>query len=298
MALQSSGAISLANIQTEFGGSHPISLSEYYGKDTVPSSGAISIGNFYGTSDSTATGGIITTSGAYTIHTFNSSSSFVLLSTTSIEYLVVGAGGGSGTLGGGGGDVRTGTLSNLAAGTYSITIGNGGAGCTTYGGTGGTGGTSTFSSISSAGGTGGMNYYTSSAGANLGNNAFGGDSGNGYSGSPVAYWTYGGGGGASADSTTAAGGLGVYSSISGSSVGYGGGGGGASYSQDGDWEGSSLNVPFGGGAKAGTIAPTDGVAARANSGGGGAPVQWHIDGPMSITGNEAGASGIIILRYS
>jgi|SaaInlStandDraft_4_1057021.scaffolds.fasta_scaffold18948_3 hypothetical protein len=52
MALQTSGAISLANIQTEFGGSNPISLSEYYGKDTVPSSGAISIGDFYGTSDS------------------------------------------------------------------------------------------------------------------------------------------------------------------------------------------------------------------------------------------------------
>ena len=31
MALQTSGAISLADIQTEFGGSTPISISEYYG---------------------------------------------------------------------------------------------------------------------------------------------------------------------------------------------------------------------------------------------------------------------------
>jgi hypothetical protein len=54
MALQSSGAISLSDIQTEFGGSNPISLSEYYGSDTVPSSGAISIGDFYGTSSSLA----------------------------------------------------------------------------------------------------------------------------------------------------------------------------------------------------------------------------------------------------
>ena len=30
MALQSSGAISLSDIQTEFGGGNPISLSEYY----------------------------------------------------------------------------------------------------------------------------------------------------------------------------------------------------------------------------------------------------------------------------
>ena len=49
MALQSSGPISLADIQTEFGGSNPIGLNEYYGVDTgIPSSGQISIGDFYG----------------------------------------------------------------------------------------------------------------------------------------------------------------------------------------------------------------------------------------------------------
>ena len=51
MALQTSGAISLNDIQTEFGGSNPISLSEYYGADSgIPASGAISIGDFYGAS--------------------------------------------------------------------------------------------------------------------------------------------------------------------------------------------------------------------------------------------------------
>lgn len=62
MALQTSGPISLANIQTEFGGSNPISLSEYYAGGTyvgagtsgtngaVPSSGTISLSKFYGTS--------------------------------------------------------------------------------------------------------------------------------------------------------------------------------------------------------------------------------------------------------
>ena len=49
MALQSSGAIKLSEIQTEFGGSNPISLSEYYGSDTVPESGVISLSDFYGT---------------------------------------------------------------------------------------------------------------------------------------------------------------------------------------------------------------------------------------------------------
>jgi len=56
MALQASGAISFQDIQDEFGGSHPISFSEYYGGgDKVPAganpgiatSGAININSFY-----------------------------------------------------------------------------------------------------------------------------------------------------------------------------------------------------------------------------------------------------------
>ena len=52
MVLQTSGAISMQNIQDEFGGAHPISLSEYYSAASgVPASGAISISNFYGKSN-------------------------------------------------------------------------------------------------------------------------------------------------------------------------------------------------------------------------------------------------------
>jgi hypothetical protein len=59
MPLQSTGAISLANIQTEFGGSDPISINEYYlngiyttgtGATGIPTSGTISLNNFYGKS--------------------------------------------------------------------------------------------------------------------------------------------------------------------------------------------------------------------------------------------------------
>lgn len=51
MALQTSGAISLANVQTEFGGVNPISISEYYGKVAgIPASGTISLSHFYGKS--------------------------------------------------------------------------------------------------------------------------------------------------------------------------------------------------------------------------------------------------------
>lgn len=51
MVLQSSGSISLLNIQTEFGGSNPIAISEYYAVASgIPSSGTISFYQFYGKS--------------------------------------------------------------------------------------------------------------------------------------------------------------------------------------------------------------------------------------------------------
>lgn len=59
MVLQSSGAISLNDIQNEFGGANPIGLNEYYrggsyvpnitANNSIPTSGAISLSNFYGT---------------------------------------------------------------------------------------------------------------------------------------------------------------------------------------------------------------------------------------------------------
>ena len=58
MVLQSSGAITLAQIQTEFGGSNPININEYYrgganvpdtaANSGIPTSGTISLNNFYG----------------------------------------------------------------------------------------------------------------------------------------------------------------------------------------------------------------------------------------------------------
>lgn len=54
MALQSSGQISLSDIATEFGGSAPHALSEYYNKGNAPSSGEIELAtDFYGTSNAT-----------------------------------------------------------------------------------------------------------------------------------------------------------------------------------------------------------------------------------------------------
>lgn len=57
MAIQSSGAIALQDIEDEFGGTGSVSLSEYYlngayvasNNTSVPTSGAISLNDFYGT---------------------------------------------------------------------------------------------------------------------------------------------------------------------------------------------------------------------------------------------------------
>lgn len=54
MALPTSGSLSLAQIQTEFGGDNPIQITEYYrggaytttNNTNVPTSGQMSIGNF------------------------------------------------------------------------------------------------------------------------------------------------------------------------------------------------------------------------------------------------------------
>lgn len=60
MAMQTTGPIKFSQLQAEFGGSNPISLSEYYrggayvvngssSTNTIPTSGAIAISKFYGT---------------------------------------------------------------------------------------------------------------------------------------------------------------------------------------------------------------------------------------------------------
>ena len=128
-----------------------------------------------------ATGGTESTSGNYKIHTFNSSSNFVVSDlgnqpVKKVDYLVVagGGGGGFGRAGGGGaGGARESKDSNInsphtaspiaattgitvTAQTYPITVGGGGAGRETTTGFGTKGSNSVFATITSAGGGGGV----------------------------------------------------------------------------------------------------------------------------------------------
>jgi len=129
----------------------------------------------------TATGGTITTSGNYKIHTFNSDSTFAVSSagnsdgSNTVDYITVAGGGGGGKNGGGGGGAggarmsagtSTGSYTSsplgacvsalpVTAQSYPITIGGGGAGSNCNSSKGVNGGVSTFSTITSAGGGGG-----------------------------------------------------------------------------------------------------------------------------------------------
>ena len=91
-------------------------------------------------------GGTISNSGGYRIHTFNSSGNFVVPATLSnVEYLVIAGGGAGGSYGAGGGSggYRTSVVGqtsgggasaesrlSVSAATYAITVGAGGAGAT------------------------------------------------------------------------------------------------------------------------------------------------------------------------
>ena len=265
-----------------------------------------------------ATGGTITTSGNFKIHTFTGPGTFTVNTTgpgsSTVDYLVVAGGGGGGGNpgnggGGGAGGFRTNFPSSCAgvpvtAQAYPITVGAGGAVQTN-------GNNSIFSTITStAGGRGGFSGGAGNSGGSGGGGGGaqpgpGGAGGSGNSpptspsqgnngGAGAASLTAGGGGGAGAVGGNANGtvggngGNGTANSITGSPVTYSGGGGG------GVWNG--VNGPGGtggsGGGGNGPIppAPANGVAAVANTGGGGG------GGGTSGTG-AAGGSGIVVIRY-
>jgi hypothetical protein len=255
---------------------------------------------------SSSSGGTITTSGGYTIHTFNSGGTFTAASAlTNVDYLMVGGGGGGGNAtnatsgGGGGGDVEYVTGASLSATSYSVTIGAGGASATAgsnsvfnsvtaYGG--GRGGSATSGAATSGGSGGGGNTNTAGAAAGSGNHVYGGGAGD--NGSHT--WPGGGGGGAGGTGGGLAtgifnGGVGFQCAISGTTAYYGGGGGGGSY--------NSSNATYGGsGGGGGCPLGQTGGNGTANTGGGGGGAGADSNSGLSYNGG-AGGSGVVIIRY-
>ncbi len=259
MQLPASGPLSLAQIQNEFGGSNPVSMSEYYrggalvtdNNTGVPTSGAIRISNFYGTVKQFA----------FTINTNYTTTQDLrtlaiaagwngadpVLATVASGIVLRGAAGAANT--GSGGDALT-ISGSFPAGVSlvnngTILGGGGGGGAAVYGGTG------------QPGGVGGRGIVVSVAVSITNNNVIGG----------------GGGGGGGGGSFGAGGG--IYFS--------GDGGGGA---------------PFGAGGSSGQLGPgqtatltTGGGSGPYDFGQGGTGGNWGVNGGAGQNQNTPGGAG-------
>ncbi|KKW09488.1 MAG: hypothetical protein UY44_C0001G0053 [Candidatus Kaiserbacteria bacterium GW2011_GWA2_49_19] len=259
-----------------------------------------------------ATGGTITTSGGYTIHTFTSSGTFTVTGPVNVEYLAVAGGGGggnaqnnSGTPGGGGG--AGGLIYNssyLATGSNAVTVGDGGAGASTASLNGTSGNNSVFAGSTAIGGGGGGG---SSSGVGNTGGSGGGSSGTGTGaagtvnqgndgGTSTSRASGGGGAGAIGNggdaNTTGSGGVGLSYSISGTATYYAAGGGAGGSTSGFSNPGSGGNG--GGGTGASSADANGGVAGTANTGGGGGGGAARA-GSASAGGN--GGSGVVIIRY-
>jgi hypothetical protein len=224
---------------------------------------------------------------------------------TFVEYLCVagGGGGGKGNGGGGGaGGLLTGMVPVTAGTSYTVTVGTGGAGATSFVGTSGV--NSVFgpiTSIAGGGGGGGNTTPPVSGGSGGGAGTAGalpgaqGVSGQGNAGGvSFASGIYPGGGGggagtvgnvgAASGGTGGNGGAGIASVITGTVTTYAGGGGGGVDSSTAGTGG------VGGGGAGGSNAV--GSAGTANTGGGGGGA-----GYTSGTAGGAGGSGIVVVSY-
>jgi len=262
-----------------------------------------------------ATGGIKTTYGIYTVHTFLSSANFVAVSTTTktFDYLIVAGGGGGGCANGGGGGggsggLLTGSVSKSGGTTYSVVVGAGGAGgaVTGSGRKGVAGSNSSVFSLTAIGGGfgggddnhGGGNGGSGGGGArSTSGNGGTATSGQGNAGGSAIANVGGGGGGAGANGsngvsgTGGAGGVGLSNSLrTGSGVFYAGGGGGGIESSNQHGTGGN-----GGGGDGGDHDEAP-LAGTANTGGGGGG-SGDYDNPTTPFPGAAGGSGIVVIRY-
>jgi hypothetical protein len=269
-----------------------------------------------------ATGGTETTSGDFKIHTFNSSSNFVVASLgnsggsgSTASYLVVAGGGGAGTnhgAGAGAGGFREGkdapkdtyTASplnapagiTLSAQSYPITVGGGGNGAAAST----SGSNSVFSTITSAGGgRGGSNndapYHPGGDGGSGGGSKSTGTIGSGNTPPVSPAQGNDGGQGHPSDNGTGGGGGATAAGTPGASQPGGGPGGagaptnisGSNVSYAGGGGGNAQSGPegTGGSGGGGNADQSSGGAGTANTGGGGAGSQGN------------GGSGVVIIRY-
>ena len=268
-----------------------------------------STSNVRGSAFVVATGGTISCSGDYKIHTFTGPGTFTVSNvgpgspdqSDEASYVVVAGGGGGGLhFGGGGGaggfregknssdpyadsplDAGTALTLSASPGSYAITVGAGGAAAPPPGSANGSAGfNSIFSSITSAGGGGGGagpgTYAAGTGGSGGGGGSFGG---------PV----NAGGAGDTPPTTPDQGFPGGAGSAGPPDPGFQKGGGGGGATAVGVSQGPDGTVPATGGAGA-TTSITASPVARAGGGGGGSSSPPAVVGAGGSGGGGAGSS--------
>ena len=262
-----------------------------------------------------ATGGTVTTYAGYKVHTFLTSSNFIVSAGGQVDIMMVGGGGGGGGSGGGGGAggmiVQAGR--NLTAATYAIVIGAGGGVSGTTAGDGTAGSNTTFNATDLVAMGGGLGYHSTAA-------AVGGGSGGGSG-------YYGTSGGGSEIQTTQSGDSGTYGfgNDGGSgggyvAPGYSGGGGGGAGGVGGDAAAGAnggnggagkdnlyrtgVNITYGGGGGGSTRSGSVGSGGSGGGGAGGSAGTANLGGGggggagPGMTNAYAGGSGIVVIRYT
>ncbi|MDP4933547.1 MAG: hypothetical protein NWR30_02440, partial [Salibacteraceae bacterium] len=285
--------------------------------DTI-TAGYLNLGGF-------ASGGILDTIGQEAVNKFLTDGTLVFPSTTQVRALIVGGGGGGGMdMGGGGGAGGfIDTTFILPAGSYNITVGQGGTGAPaagTFGQPTGhqysipalNGGNSSIESLLTAigGGAGGTSYWNSTPGAAGSNGGSGGGCAgyNAPNGSGAGLGTAGqgnrgghgagshrsgggggagsqGGGGPNGGSYNANGGDGLPSDILGTTYYFAGGGGGSGYNV----VGGNGGIGGGGGGAVGTT--TGGAGLNNGLPGGGGNINQQTNKPGGNAGANTGGGG-------
>lgn len=291
MALPSSGPLAFTNIQTEFGGTNPIGLNEYYrggpfvpvstSTATIPSSGTIAANNFYGTAKRV---NVPLTIGSptynYDVYTQASSAPGYVAGISDVALTV--------SPGVQVGSTSTGAYAMLVPSSFSpgdiVTITNNGV----IQGMGGAGGPGQFGATNGNPGGGGGNALYVNRPVTITNNSViaggggGGGAGAGYTPNKGGS-DWGGGGGGGAGYNGGAGGGGGYPGGGGNSSSGGGGGGGPAPGGSGGGRGAtgSSGSPIGG--------------ANPRSGGPGGAAGYYIIGnpfvTWAATGTREGPAG-------
>ena len=259
---------------------------------TSNSSLSSSSASYFPAKEVIATGGIKTTVGEYTIHTFTENGVFEINTDAEIDVLVVAGGGGTGyDVGGGGGAGGLVYQSNKLITTKAnpVTVGKGGASGQSKNVKGENGEDSTFLDITAIGGGGGGSYDSSGAGRDGGSGGGGGDDN-----SPGGLALQGNSGGGI--------GYGYNGGASNGAWGSGGGGGAGGPGQDGisgqvvaggigrifDITGEPIEYAIGGYGSADGTTPTDVIPNRGHGANG-------VGNPNASPYN--GGSGVVIIRY-